>query len=322
MFFEIVRGIAGALVPIFVVSIMLNVGLTQRPTRFLGHLRNGRFLARMLLANLVVVPALMVLATTVVELEPIYRAGLIVFGLAAGAPFLIALTKQSENDISLAATVMTVLIVGTVIVMPIALPLLLEGVTVDARGIIGNLLLQMILPMVVGMLLLQFFESFAAVIQPWVARIGQWALYAMMAAMIVGYLDRMADRELWKAILTGLVVIVVALLVGYAMGGGLVDLNEVGGLATAQRNTAAAMIVAAQNFSDPRVVVVVTLVNGFGILILLGAAKTMSRDTYLLIEPIGADMPQRRSKRDVDDDGRRRLRSVTGRPDRLAGHAG
>lgn len=322
MFFEIVRGIAGALVPIFVVSIMLNVGLTQRPTRFLGHLRNGRFLARMLLANLVVVPALMVLATTVVELEPIYRAGLIVFGLAAGAPFLIALTKQSENDISLAATVMTVLIVGTVIVMPIALPLLLEGVTVDARGIIGNLLLQMILPMVVGMLLLQFFESFAAVIQPWVARIGQWALYAMMAAMIVGYLDRMADRELWKAILTGLVVIVVALLVGYAMGGGRVDLNEVGGLATAQRNTAAAMIVAAQNFSDPRVVVVVTLVNGFGILILLGAAKTMSRDTYLLIEPIGADMPQRRSKRDVDDDGRRRLRSVTGRPDRLAGHAG
>ena len=45
----------------------------------------------MLLVNLVVVPALMIAGISVVELDPIYAAGLVVFGMAAGAPFLIKL---------------------------------------------------------------------------------------------------------------------------------------------------------------------------------------------------------------------------------------
>lgn len=294
MVFDVMRQVSGVLVTVFVVSSLLNVGLTQKPSNFRSHLQKGHFLSRMVLANLILVPAVMVLAVTVVDLEPIYAAGLLVFGLSAGAPFLIALTRESKNDVSLAATVMTVLILGTVVLLPLLLPRLIEGISVDVWAIILALLLQMILPMVAGMVARQYLVRPTEAIQPWVARVSSLALYGLLATMIVGYLPAMVDTELWKAIGTGIVVILISLFIGYMMGDGHNHLKKVGALATAQRNTAAAMIVATSNFADPRAVVVVTLVNTLGLVLLMGAAKAMSRDAELLLTPIGADIPERR----------------------------
>lgn len=293
MIFELFRQISGVLVTVFVVSSLLNVGLTQKPSNFLSHLRNWHFLVRMVLANLVLVPAVMTMAVTVVDLEPMYAAGLMVFGLSAGAPFLIALTRESRQDISLAATVMTVLIVGTVVLMPILLPRLVEGVSVDVWAIITALLTQMILPMVVGMAVREHLLPVAAAVQRWVARLSSVALYGLLATVIVGYLPEMADPGLWKAIITGLVVMAISLFIGYMMGDGHNNLKKVGGLATAQRNTAAAMIVASSNFAAPEPIVVVTLVNTLGLVFLMGAARAMSRDAEFLLTPIGADIPAR-----------------------------
>lgn len=295
MVFEVFRQVSGVLVTVFVVSSLFNVGLTQKPSNFVAHLRNWHFLVRMVLANLVLVPAVMMLAVTVVDLEPIHAAGLMVFGLSAGAPFLIALTRESRQDISLAATVMTVLIVGTVLIMPVLLPRVIEGITVDVWAIIRALLNQMILPMVVGMAIRQLLVPLAAAVQPWVARISSATLYGLLATMIVGYLPEMADAALWRAIATGLVVVLISLFIGYMMGDGHNKLKKVGGLATAQRNTAAAMIIASSNFSDPGAIVVVTLVNTLGLVVLMGAARSMSRDAEVLLTPIGADIPERGS---------------------------
>ena len=55
-------------------------------------------------------------------------------------------------------------------------------------------------------------------------------------------------------------------------------LEDVGGLGTAQRNTAAGMIIATQNFSDPDVFVMLTLANVLGIVMLLAIARFISRD--------------------------------------------
>ena len=62
---------------VFVVTSMLNVGLTQKPSRLLEHLGNRAFLVRMLVINLIVVPALLIAAADVVPLEPVYAAGLL-----------------------------------------------------------------------------------------------------------------------------------------------------------------------------------------------------------------------------------------------------
>ena len=298
--FEALQTVGSWAVTLFVVTSMLNVGLTQKPSRLVERLNNRAFLGRMLVINLIVVPALMIAATDLVELEPVYAAGLLLFSLSAGAPFLIKLASTSEADVALAATVLLVLMVATVAVMPVALPLVIEGLSVDTGEIVRALLTQMALPLVVGMLALQFAESSVATVQPWVARTSNIALYVLLAAIIVGYSPEMADADLWQAIAVGMTVLVLALFLGWMMGDGHDHLQDVGGLATAQRGTAAAMIVAQANFDDPRVLIVITLVNALGIVMLIVAAKIMSSDnTFSALIPIAADPPHGRERQDA-----------------------
>ena len=88
----------------------------------------------------------------------------------------------------------------------------------------------------------------------------------------------MSNVELWKAIGVGMVVLVLALFLGWTMGDGHDHLQDVGGLSTAQRGTSAALIVAQDNFEDPQVLVVITLLTTFGVVMLVVAAKAMSKD--------------------------------------------
>lgn len=291
---EFVRQAAGYLVLTFVISSMLNVGLTQKPSMILHHLRNFRFLIRMLIVNLIVVPALMIFALQLVPVATHYETGLIVFGVAAGAPFLIHLTKTSKRDLSLGATVLMILMVGTVLTMPLLLPILVEGVTVSPVQIVTPMLVQIILPMIIGMLLLQFAEPLTARIQPVVAKISNLALYALIAAILIGYSPSFLDPDIWVALGVGSAVLVLAFFVGFMMGDGQDHLKDVGGLGTAQRGTASAMIVASSAFDDPRILVIITILNTFAIVFLILAARWLSpNNRFSLLTPVAADPPER-----------------------------
>ena len=195
------------------------------------------------------------------------------------------------------ATVMMVLMIGTVGVMPIGLPLAVEGISVDAGAIVVPLLIQMMAPMIVGMLLNQLLESPVSYLQPWVARFSTISLVVLIIATLIGYSTELDDGDLWKASITGLAVLAVAFFLGFMMGDGRDQLKEVSGLGTAQRGTAAAIIVATNNFSDSRVLVVILVVNTLGLLLLIGAAKVMSAQNTVTFDPPGADVPRRRTHR-------------------------
>ncbi|WP_216326536.1 bile acid:sodium symporter family protein [Deinococcus aestuarii] len=276
--FEFLQGLAGFAVPIFVISTMLNVGLTQKPSDIVRYWKEWPFVLKMLLANFVLAPLVMVLAVNFFAFPPALEAGLLIFALCAGAPFLIKLTQASEHDIALGAATMLLLMVGTVIYAPLVLPLVLEGVSVDAWAVARALFLQLLLPIAVGMLLVQFLEGFAKVIQPWAAKIGNYALYVVLGATLIGYLPNMLNIVGTGAILLGIVFVLVAFAIGYLLGKGKDHTEDVGGLGTAQRNTAAGLIIATQNFSDPNVLVILTLANALGIVMLLFLARRLSRD--------------------------------------------
>jgi len=266
---------------------MFNVGLTQKPSKIIGNLKHRHFLIRMLIANFLIVPALMVALVYVTNYDPALQAGLLTMGACAGAPFLIKLTQTSNNDIALGATVMMVLVVGTVIFAPLLPPLLIEGVEVNAWAIAWSLTRQLLLPIIGGMVLAQFITNVADAIQPWVARIGNYALYGVLISSIVGYWPTLRGMIGTGAILGGVAVIALAFWIGYLMGDGKDRLQDVGGLGTGQRNTAAAMIIATQNFTDPNTFVLVTVVNALGIVLLLAFARALSKDNQgsMMVDP-------------------------------------
>jgi BASS family bile acid:Na+ symporter len=285
--FEFFRSLVQIVAPIFVVSTMLNVGLTQKLSDITSHLKNYPFVLKMLVANFIVAPLLMIGALYLAPFDPALKGGLLIFSLCAGAPFLIKLTQTAKHDLALGAAVMMLLMLVTVIYTPIALPLMLSGISVDAWAIAKSLFLQLLLPIAVGMLVVQFLRNLAKTVQPWVGRLGNITLYVLMGATLIGYFPNMLAIFGTGAILVGLTFVAAAFGVGYLAGAGKDHLEDVGGLGTAQRNTAAGVIIATQNFSDyPDVLVMITLANTLGIVMLLFIAKALSSDNKVETEPV------------------------------------
>jgi BASS family bile acid:Na+ symporter len=251
-----------------------------------GHLKNYPFVLKMLLANFVLAPLLMIVALYLMPFNPALKAGLLIFSLCAGAPFLIKLTQTAKQDLALGAAVMMLLMVVTVVYAPIV-PMILSGISVDGWAIGKSLLLQLLLPIAVGMLTVQFLHDFATRVQPWVGWLGNITLYVLVAATLIGYFPNMINIFGTGAILVGLAFVVAAFGIGYLAGAGKDHLEDVGGLGTAQRNTAAGMIIAVQNFSSyPDVLVMLTLANTLGIVMLLLIAKALSRDNKVKAETV------------------------------------
>jgi BASS family bile acid:Na+ symporter len=281
--FEFLRSAIQVVAPVFVISTMLNVGLTQKPSAIAEHLKNWPFVIKMLLANFVFAPLLMIIALYFAPFDPPLKAGLLIFSLGAGAPLLIKLTQTAQHEVALGAAVMMLLTVVTVVYMPIVLPLVLTGVSVDAFGVARSLLLQLLLPIGVGMLAAQFLPGLVKKVQPWVGRLGSVALYLLIVITLVGYYPNLLDIIGKGAFLVGLAFVGAAFGLGYLAGAGKDHLEDIGGLGTAQRNTAAGVIIALENFSNPNVLVMLTLANMLGIVMLLVIAKALSRDNRVTV---------------------------------------
>lgn len=276
--FEFFQQVAAIAVPVFVIAIMLNVGLTQRASRILECLKGWPFVLRMLVANFVAAPVAMILIVRVLDLAPAFEAGLLVYSLSAGAPFLIKLTEAAEHDVALGASTMLVLMVLTVAYLPLVLPRFVEGTEVDAGAVGRTLVLQMMVPLVAGMIAVQVAERISSQIQPWVARVGNITLPVVIGAIIVGYLPAIFDMIGGGAIFAMLLFTAAALGFGWLAGAGNDALQDVGALATAQRNNAAALIVAAENFDDPAVLVVIAVGSTVVLLLLMPIARRLARD--------------------------------------------
>ena len=126
---------ANASVVVFVVSSTLSVGLALTVPQILAPLRNGRLVALSLLANFVLAPIIAIGLASLLGLDEPLGIGLLLAGLAGGAPFLLKLADLAKGDMPFAVGLMVVLMVITVGYVPIVLPLLLEGVSVNPANI-------------------------------------------------------------------------------------------------------------------------------------------------------------------------------------------
>src|SRR5437588_1139370 len=137
----------------FVVSSMLAMGAGLTATQIIQPLRNVRLVILALLANFVLMPAGAVALAKALRLDEPFGVGLMLLGCAAGAPFLPKLAEFAKGNLAFAVGLMVLLMVVTVGYLPIVLPLLLPGVTVDPWQIARSLVLLMLLPLAGGLAL-------------------------------------------------------------------------------------------------------------------------------------------------------------------------
>jgi len=79
------------------------------------------------------------------------------------------------------------------------------------------------------------------------------------------------------AALTAAAFVALSAAAGYALGGPARETRSVLGVGTGQRNVAAALVIATQNFTDPGVVVMLLVSTFAGLVVLLAAARVWAR---------------------------------------------
>jgi BASS family bile acid:Na+ symporter len=243
--------------------------LSLKVKQIIDPLRNVRVVLLALLANFVLVPGLAYLITELISMDDGLSTGLIIVGAAAGAPFLPKLVQVAKGNAAFSVGLMTLLMVITVVYLPLVLPLLLPGTSVSSWDIAKSLIVSMLLPLGAGLFVKARYQETASSLQPHMSQISSLAIVLMMVAVLVLQFSTIIDTIGSGGIIAALLFLVGALVIGLLFGGRDQSMRSVMGLGTAQRNLAAAMLVAAQNFSDdPNVLVMVMLIAIFGLIML------------------------------------------------------
>jgi len=274
---------ASIVVIVFAVSSMLSVGLSYGVRSLLRPLRRARAVFRALVANFILVPLWAIAIDRWIPLDPPLALGLCLLAGSAGAPFLVKLAKTARSDLALSAALLLLLVPATVVFLPFYVPLAMRHPSLRAltyqpastMALAVPLLSTMILPVAVGIVV----NALAPRLSARLARVvGKVATLALVLTVVTTFLANL--QEVVRILTSGALPAALILVLG-AFGIGVLlsrrDRSIVLGLATSQRNIAAAMVVASRSFADPDILVMVTASSLVGLIALFPIAWLLSR---------------------------------------------
>lgn len=274
---------ASASVVVFVLSSTLGVGLSLTVGQIVTPLRNPRLIVLALLANFVLTPLAALALWRVLGLHEPLGVGLLLCGLAAGAPFLLKLAEFARGDMAFAVGLMVLLMVLTVGYVPLVLPLLLTGTAVNPAKIAQSLVVLMLIPLATGLTVRARWADVAARVRPVVGLVSTVAMVLVVTMMTAGHMNSVLEVFGTYGILATVLFTALCAAIGWTLGGPGTDTKGVLALGTAQRNTAAAFVVAGQNFSDPTVVVMIAVVMIVEFLMLMPLSRLPARQTPVAV---------------------------------------
>lgn len=263
----------------FMAGSLLDMGLELRLRDALACLGDRRFLLRAVLFGFVAGPALAWAVGRLLRLDPSYATGLMLVGLTPCAPFLPAMVRRAKGDMRYGAAMMLVAAFGTVVVLPVAVPLVAEGLTVDAWTVARPILVLVVLPLLAGMAAFALAPGVAAAVHPWARATGGIAAIALLVLCMVVYGRSMAATFGERVVLAEALLLGLLTLAAYRSGGGLAQQERsVLGLGMCTRNLGAALApLLAMDAADERAVVAVVLALPVQLVCAIAAAALFAR---------------------------------------------
>ena len=253
---------------IFMAGNLLEMGLRLNPQDALRGLRNARFVLLTLVWGFVLGPALAYGITRVLPLAAPYAVGLILMGMTPSAPFLPMIVNRAKGDLGYTAAFMLLSALGTVLFMPFAVPMLVEGLTVSAWAIARPLIFVILLPMAIGMVILRVARRTANTMQPWVKKVTGLFTVATLVLCAVVYGKGLLGVAGSLAVASQLIFFAVVTTLTYWLGFGLPTDQKIvlsAGMATRNLGAALAPLLTVPDF-DQRATIMVVL--GFPLMIL------------------------------------------------------
>jgi BASS family bile acid:Na+ symporter len=261
------------LVTVTLIEMMAAIGLGVALADLVAVARNGRLLARAVLANYVLVPAATVGLLLFFRPDPMVAAGFLILAVCPGAPYGPPFAVIARANVAVSVGLMALLAGSSALLAPpllrYLLPLMSEGepLQVDAAKIAGTLLVTQLLPLCVGVAVRWW--------RPPVAdRLEKPAiLVSKVLNLIVVGLILVAQFRLLAAIRPRGLVGMAALLVaswaaGWLLGGHHPNTRKAMTLTTALRNVGVGLVIASGAFAGTPAV---TATLAYGLFAIVGS---------------------------------------------------
>jgi BASS family bile acid:Na+ symporter len=265
---------------VFMAGSLLEMGLGLRPAEALRGLRDGRFMAFTVLHGFGASVAIGWALTRLLPLAEPYAAGLMLIALTPCAPFLPLMVERAKGDVTYVPAMMFSGAVGAVAALPVAAPMLVPGLAIDAWTIAKPLAALVLAPLLIGMAVLLAAPMVAAACRPIVkkaAGIAGLVLLGLCAALYgQGFVEAIGSFAIAAYLLFfGLVAAAAAALSPGLTGGA----RSVLGLGVCTRNAGAAFApLLATPGMDPRAIVMVALAVPMQIAAALLLARWFARE--------------------------------------------
>lgn len=279
------------LILVFVVAGMATLGLSLRFTEIIKPLRQPVLVIIILIVNFVVSPALAYLLTWLFPVNTSYETGLLLLSAAAGAPFLPKLVELAGCQVALSVSILILQIVGSIVLMPFTLPLLVPGLSADALSIALPLVLQLLLPLTLGLAFQRISPRWSERLLPYFKKVTGISALAAIVLLLITNMEGILSTLGSGAGVLALGFVAITMLAGYAAGMVSGTSSVVQALAGGQRNIAAALVVAASNHLDKLVMVMLVMTTFIGLIPLIGLAIYNRRTNTNIASSL--DAPQR-----------------------------
>lgn len=265
---------------LFMAGSLLDMGLGLKLRDALTGLRDIRFLGLGLTFGFILGPLLALVLTWIIPLEEPYAIGLLLLGLTPCAPFLPGMVTRAQGDMNYAAAMLLLAAVGTVVILPLAVPFVAPSLTADAWSIARPLLIVVLLPLVLGIAVFSGAPETAAAIRPIVRKVTAIATIAVLVLCVALYGQGFMRAVGSYAIGAQIAFFVILTAASYLLSGGLPkSRRSVLALGMCTRNVGAAMVpLFSATAIDPRAMIMVVLGVPMQLIFALLAARWFARD--------------------------------------------
>jgi bile acid:Na+ symporter, BASS family len=262
---------------LFVILNSFGLGLRLTVGKLLGEaFAHWKIAVWVLVVNFVVIPLLFIgyLLTIASSIPDEIKVGFCVAALCAGMPFAPVLAQLAKADVSIATTLLVLLTVGTIIALPLGLPLAVDAVDVQLKVSVWDvawpLLLFLLLPLVLGCGFRVWWPDLTPPLAQWAVRIAILCLLFNLNFTLVAYWDLFEQTWGTESYIAALAGPFIGLGCGYLLVSSLrvkdVGIRHAAEATTAVRNIAPMLLMMIYPFAaDPLVTVSITIINTIGI---------------------------------------------------------
>lgn len=261
---ELIYDISYFIMPIFIVLLVFNSGVSEHPKTIIHTVKtNLGYFSRLVLFNNIILPVIVWLILRVIPIDPVYVIGFVILFLCAGASTVIAFVQSTQHTITYAVSTMILLTLSTVIILPILLPVMIDGAEISSFDLVGSLVASIVIPLASGSALRLFFEPFAVRINPYTLKAQKILMNIAIYGMMLGLLPELVQLIGRGVITTSVLIIVLSAISGFIIEYKNPDkaMQLTSGFAAGQRNGAVAFAVVINNFSDPTIFLTIAITS-------------------------------------------------------------